>query len=83
MTLGLLSRLSQKYDLLKPLGLNTNWNKLDSFHGTPKSVFNIKFYVKLKFWKPLLSKGKIKVIELGRLRQRGDKGSKKLKVMKW
>ena len=83
MTLGLLSRLSQKYDLLKPLGLNTNWNKLDSFRGTPKSVFNIKFYVKLKFWKQLLSKGKIKVIELGRLRQRGDKGSKKLKVMKW
>ena len=65
MTLSLLSRLSLKYELLKSLGLNTNWNKLDSFRGTPKSVFNIKFYVKQNCWKPLLSKGKIKVIELG------------------
>lgn len=78
-----LSRFSLKYDLFKSMGLNSNMSKLDSLGGTPKSVFNIKFYEKLKCLKPLQSKRKIKVVELGRIRQRSDKGSKKLKAMKW
>lgn len=63
------------------MGLHFNTSKLDSLGETPKFVFYFKFCVKMKCLKLLL--GKKKVDRMGTVgRQRGDRGSKKLKVMK-